>query len=345
MDSIPNQNNIYSIIRSEIDDFLYNDIEPVPGWSFNQYQTIRKCHLYINSKFVDDSLYQGRKKIFNNLVRPVRDTAAKYVQFDTKDIRIKALNEVLPYKTMLLNKELEQYNKNNNVAQILNDIAEEITTYGSVVLKKTSKGVQIVDLRNLFIDPTVNNLQESRFITLKHRLTVSQLRKKVKDGWNKDAVEAIIAWKKRQGNSDDAGQSYEDYGQLNVIRSTPYIDVYERYGEVEKQLLDEKLIGKPEGEDLVKALFIVAEPYGVSKKENGDYLGENGKILFKSEWKKDKFPFDESHYSKTRGRWLGVGPVEVLFPVQERYNELANQKRISMEISTIHLFQTAERIS
>ena len=41
--------NIFAQTRQEVYDFVNNDIKIVDGYSFNQYQTIKKCHLYYNS--------------------------------------------------------------------------------------------------------------------------------------------------------------------------------------------------------------------------------------------------------------------------------------------------------
>lgn len=333
------EKNILSIIRGEIDDFLYNSIEIVPGYTFNQYDTIKRCHLYLNSKFEDQSFYQGREKLFDNKIKPKRDRVAAFLNVDTKDIKaISRSGSENPFKLMIAQKELDNYLKQNDYAQKLNDMADSAVDYGSVVIRKTKDGAEIVDLRRMFIDPTVANLQKSRFLTFKHLFTVSELRAKVKDGWDEAVIEDIIAWKERQMQSSNSGSSYEQNGQINMIRSTPYIEVYERFGEVEQGFLDDK---KKWDKTIVKALFIVAEPMSVSKDINGKYIGENGGVLFKSAWKK-MYPVDEYHYYQTKGRWLGIGVVESLFIPQERINELANQKRSSMELSTLHLWQTSD---
>lgn len=332
------EKNIFSIIRGEITDFLNNSIEVVPGYTFNQYNTIKRCHLYINGEYEDKTYYQGKPKIFNNLSRPTRDVWAKFLNVDTKDIKaISNSGPSTPYKTLLAQKELDYYLKKNDFAQKFNDMADRVSDFGSVVIKKTKKGSEIIDLRRFFLDPTVENIQESRFVTTKYLFTTSQLKKKVEDGWDESEINKILDWKQRQMNTDNAGMSYEENGQINMIRSTPYIEVYERFGEIEEWMLNGGQSTK-----LIKALFIVAEPMSTSKTEKGDYAGENGGTLFKSEWKKE-YPFDECHLYKTPGRWLGIGPVELLFPVQVRINELANQKRISMELSTMHLFQTSDK--
>lgn len=334
--------NIFSKIRGEINDFMYNSIEVVPGYIFNQYDTIKRCHLYVNSRFQDNTWYQNREKIFFNITKYRRDIAARFLNIDTKDIRLLEMNPKSKWSTFLLEKELKLWLKKNKFSKILNDAAVEAPTFGSVVFRKTKKSVQIVDLRRLFLDPTVDSIQDSRFITIKHLLTTSELRAKVKDGWDEDVIEAIISKRDNTNQISNAGTSYETNGQVNIINSSPYFEVYERFGEVPEYYLT----GNQKDTELVRSLFIVYEPFSVSQLQSGQQnqggegmMSEDGRVLFKSKWT-GTYPFKDYHYSKTRGRWLGVGVVEDLFEAQERRNELSNQKRISMEISSIHIFQT-----
>jgi len=322
--------NIFQIIRNEVDDYVFNTIEIVEGYYFSTYQTIKRNHLYINSQFQNKTPYNNRERIFFNVVKPVCLLASRAIDLDTKNIVLQALNPTSEYATFLLRKEIEYWCKRNNIDHLLNQIADELPVYGSAVIKKTKKGATLVDLRRLFLDPTVEDISNSRFITIKHYLTTSQLRAKVKDGWDKDAIDKLIL---NHRNRTMAPQSYERSGQLNAVVSTPYIEVYERYGELKSDTLND------DGNDeYVRSLVIAAQPFNVSISKDG-MREENGIILFKSEWKKD-YPFQDFHYYKTRGRWLGVGVIEDLFSAQERRNEMANQKRVAMEISSMVLMQS-----
>lgn len=335
MDNNSNSNltnqTIFGTIRQEINDFVNNYIEVVPGFNFNQYETIKRIHLYTNSRFYDQSLFSGREKLFFNISNYRKQAVSTYLNIDTGDIRIYPMNPKSDWSVFFLEKELKLWLKNNHIPKKLNEMAEEGAGYGSVVIKKTPKGAQIVDLRRLFLDPTVRRIKDSRFVTIKHYMTPSELRAKVKDGWDKTAIEAIIL--KKKGQKSFAPQSYENYGVKNPIVSTPYIEVYERYGELDASFFAKR--GDP-----LRCLAIIAEPFLMGRDQAGTSYDE-GNILYKSEWKKD-WPFNDYHYQQTRGRWLGVGVVEELFPAQERFNELSNQKRIAMEISAMHLFQTAD---
>lgn len=322
---------ILGLIRREINDFTQNQIEVVPGLYFNQYDTIKRIHLYENGSFENNTVqYHGRDRIFVQQSTFRCDTAAKSLDIDTKDIRLVADNPESEISTFLAEKEFKYWLKKSEFGETLNDLGEDLPKYGSVVVKKIGDKVENVDLRRLFLDPTVKKLQESRYITHELYMTEDELRKM--DGkW--DNVEEVIT----KFGSYYAPQSYENDGTLNVQGTTSYYKIYERYGNVPEYVLDETSFSKK----LKRALFVVAEPQRQSKNEDGSYNDE-GLILFKKPWN-NEYPFEDCHYTQTKGRWLGVGVMEKLFAVQERLNELANQKRVSMEQSAIHLYQTADR--
>jgi hypothetical protein len=321
--------NIFSTIRGEERDFIDNFIQPVQGWSFNQYQTIKRIHLYLNSRFENGGKYLNRDLVFYNVVVPPVQVATKMLNLDTKNIRLLPMNPKSRFSTWLLEKELKQWLKTSKMGKILNQIAEEAPAYGSVVLEKTTDGAKVVDLRRLILDPSVENIKDSRFVTTVHYMTPSQLRA---TGW-KNVEEAISTL----GNKEAEESYLDDYGNMTAMQSSPYIKVYKRYGEVPKGWLD-----GGNSEEMVKALYIVAGADQELKDAQGKSMGEAGVELFSSKWSKD-WPFKDFHYFKSKGRWLGVGIVEMLFDTQVRINEIKNQKRISMELSSMHLFQTRDK--
>jgi hypothetical protein len=329
--------NIFAQIRKEQQDFMFNWISIVPGYPFNQYYTIKKAHLYLNSKYEDGSQYNGRDKLFFNVVIPPCEVAMRMLNLDTKNIRLWPLSPKSYFSTYLLEKELKFWLKKHKLGQILNQLAAEAPRFGSVVLEKTPDGANVVDLRRLILDPTVEKIQDSRFVTTIAYMTPTQLRD---TNWDQDAVERSIT----QFSNQNATEPYEDqWVNVNVMRSTPYIKVFKRYGEVPTWWVDDsKKPGTKSGDALCKALFIVAGADWVQKNNDGKPVSDLGAILFKSKWVKD-WPFKDFHYMKTKGRWLGIGIVEMLFDVQVRVNEMKNQKRVGMELSQMHLFQTKDK--
>lgn len=323
--------SIYAQIRYEVDQFLYNFISPVPGYAFNQYQTLKRIFLYLSNRYENGAFYLGREKLFYNIVTPAVEVATKMLNIDTKNIRLIPTDAESYFPTYLLEKELRQWLKTSEMGRILNEIAEEAPRYGSVLLEKTKDGAKVCDLRRTMLDPSVDRAVDSRFITTIHYMSDVSLRD---SGWDKEAVELAI---ERFGNTQ-AAQAMEDYsGNLNVMRSSPQVKIYKRYGEVPQHWLDG---GK--SDKMVRALFICAGPDVLQRNTSGQVVGELGVTLFKSEWR-GEYPFKDFHYNKIKGRWLGMGIVEMLFDVQTRFNEIKNQKRLSMELSTLHLFQTKDK--
>lgn len=341
--------SIQSVTRSEIDSFLNNTVKVVEGYSHNQYETLKKIHLYTNGKFysgggqndssapLDTGDEQEDDRIFFQISTPRAKAVKRFFDVDVADIVLDEIDPQSELALQLLNTDFRRFAEDEKIARDLNEMAEWLTTYGTVVLKIGKEGEpKIIPLQNLFSDPTVKRLQDSRFITVKHTLTPQALRDKVKDGWDKDAVEAII---RRMSKKQKTARSYVDDGQGSDVISTSQIEVYERYGRVCKGLLDGST-----SEEEVMAVTVTAEPMMIAKAKdaNGkEFVEDLGEVLYKAEWNKD-VPFVDHHLYQTHGRWLGIGIIELLFPVQQRMNEVANQKRISMQISALHLFQTAD---
>jgi hypothetical protein len=333
-------NNIFAVVRQETDDFVNNYIEVVPGYSFSQYSTIKRIHLYSNDRFENGQTFMGRDKIFFNICNNPTEVAATLLDFDTKNIKAYSRAPMSYDKLFLFNKELEYYLKENDFATLLNDLAVDVARYGSAVLQKTKNGIKPVDLRKLVLDPTVKRIADSRFITIIHEMTHSDLRKMAKEnGWYSQAVENLISKYNQEKMQSDSNESYIDSGgNVNQIRSSPYVKVYERYGEVPEYFLNPK----SKSEKMVKALFICAGTDLNARNDKGEVYADYGEVLFKSAWHK-KYPFMDFHYTKTNGRWLGIGVVEKLFPIQIRFNELKNQLRFAMELSSKRIFQTRDR--
>lgn len=323
------QSSIYAQIRKENEDFYNSSISVVPGYSFNQYDTLKRAHLYLNSKYENGGTYLNRELVFYNITTAPCEVATKMLNVDTKNIRLWPMNPKSYFSTYLLEKELKLWLKKAKMGRLLNKIAEDTPKYGSFVLEKSKDGAEAIDLRRLVLDPTVETIKDSRFITTIHYMTPSQLRE---TGW--ENVDLAI----ERFGSPNLPESFQDSGgNLNQLQSTPYIKVYKRYGEVPKWWVDG---GK--SDETVRALFIVAGADVLEVNDQKQVVGEAGVTLFQSRWHKD-WPFKDYHYTRVPGRWLGMGIPEMLFDLQMRVNELKNAKRFSMELSSIHLFQTKDK--
>jgi hypothetical protein len=136
--------------------------------------------LYLNSKFEDTdstgTIWENREKLFFNVVVPACEVATKMLDVETKDIKLLAQDAKSHFSTYLLEKELKQWLKTSKTANVLKQIAEQAPRMGSAVIEKTKDGAKMVDLRKLILDPTVEFIKDSRFVTTIAYMTPSELR-------------------------------------------------------------------------------------------------------------------------------------------------------------------------
>lgn len=342
--------NIYEQIRSERNEFLNNEVEVVSGYTFSQYNTLKKIHLYYNSHYEkgDYETINGitRKKVFHNISKWRCDVATKMLDIDVKDFMLVGNNPDQDVNVYLLEKELKMWLKKNDMGKLLNEIVRKLPVYGSVVLKKTKDGAQLVDLRYLYNDQAAESLDKGRYVLLRNLMSAGDLRK-MKKVW--DGVEDVIfnfPGSPAMGYDDNgitnSGSKlyYEGAGNNKASKAvgSPYYEIWERYGEVPLSWFTEK---ESDEDEYVLAKYVVAGVDKTEKNEKGVIMAENGIVLYKEQIK--ELPLKEVHYSKTEGRWLGIGIVEDTFEPQRRINEIKNQEAKAMEISSIHLYQSQDR--
>jgi len=97
------------------------------------------------------------------------------------------------------------------------------------------------------------------------------------------------------------------------------IDVYEIYAEMENEYI--KGAGK-KGYSLGMAVVCDDETLYIQKIK--------------------KFPYKKVDYLTIEGRALGLGIIEMLFDPQRRWNEMCNQKALSMKLGSKHIYQSRD---
>lgn len=316
--------DIFGQVAAEIEESEKTHINIVPGYSFNQYETVNRIYLYRDSKFeTGDTDNEGFQKHFYNLSKFRCQVATKAIDIDTKDINIIAENNDSYYPCWYFETELKQWMKEQGFGRFLNKGAEMLPVFGSVVakLKEGSAEKMVIDLRNFYVDQQADYLDTARYIIEKHYYTPEELSQKTEWDNINEAIENFRT------------QETKVSGSYNASESTPFIEVYERYGEVPESWVNED----GDSNKYVKALFIVTGP-GKSKKIDNSA----GLILYKTEI--DKIPYEEVHWAKTPGRWLGIGMVEDLFGPQVRINELVNLQAKRAWWTSLQIFQTRDEL-
>ncbi len=334
--------NIFEAVRKERDDFLNNSIEIVPGYMFNQYETIKKIHLYYNSQYVDGAYEEvngvRRKKIFANITKWRAEVWTKQLDFDVKDFVLISNNPDTEMNVMTLEKELKAWLKRNKMGQLLNEITRRLPIYGSVVLEKVKGGAELVDLRYLMTDQSVECLDDSPYVIKKMLMLPKELRK-MKGAWDSAACDEAI-----EKYCSYTSTSYLNGPEVLQQSGSTYAPVYVRYGEVPSEWLEDDTTGfNPsdyDGDDLVMAKFVVCGIDNLKEGDNGTLFYEPGLVLYKEKIK--ELPFKEVHASKTEGRWLGIGVVEELFEPQRVYNRVKNLEDRALELASTVVFQATE---
>ena len=301
---------ILKTIQQEIEDFNSKKITIIDKLQFSQWETIKRIYYYYLSAFESGELdSQGDKKYFLNMVRNPCNVSTKAIDFDTKDINIQTAAGGNPLKTWFFSRDLKYWMKDKGFGKILNRMFFELPIFGSVVLKVIGGKPYFVDLRNFMISQNADTLDQSNFIIERHNYTPFEFKKIGKEkGWK---------------NVDKT---------LEAIRQTSsnkFIQVYERYGEVEE---DGKYVYKR---------IVMAGKLGKDDDDLQDnVVQQSGFILDEREVK--KHPYWEFHWEKIPGRWLGVGRVEILFDPQIRVNELTNLRVKSTYWTALRLWQTRD---
>jgi hypothetical protein len=232
------------------------------------------------------------------------------------------------------------------MGQLLNEISRLLPVYGSVVLQKTKEGAKLIDLRYFYTDQAASSLEDSRYILKRMLLSHQDIRKMGKLGWE-NTQEAIDKFSGRYSTGYDlSGISSTHNGsplywegsgtqQVTQAQTAPLVEVFERYGQVPLSWFTDR---ESDENEYVLAKYCVAGVDGAVRNEKGVIVGEEGCILYKE--KIEELPFKEVHYTKTEGRWLGVGIVEILFENQRVINQYKQAEAIGHELGALQLFQT-----
>lgn len=281
------------------------------GYKFSQWETLNLIDLYYNSKFetgLTDS--EGQRKLFLNICAFRADVASKMIDLDTKDFVFIPDDNSSKWGAWFINKEFRDWARMNYFGEFINELVEHFPKYGTVVTKKVGKKLERVPLRNLIVQQDAKDLESmTHVIQIHEKMTMNDMKK-------------FPDW-------DTSGLDIK-FGETE--------DVYERYGYVPTSFYNEQndIKGDVDENDTTKCLCITT----CKAKENGKVGEYEGNILFCE--KITKLPYQEVHWKKQDGRWLGIGEIENQFENQISRNMLANLRRRALLWSSKKIFQSPD---
>lgn len=309
--------NVHRQINQEVADFESKQIQIVPGFFFNQKETIEKIFLYYNSRFssgqVDDD---GDRKYFYNILRNPCKVFTKAIDFDTKDIRLLTAGGGDSTKTWFMERDLKYWMREKQFGKALNRIFKELPIFGSVVIKIIEGTPYFVDLRNFIVHQSAETLNSANYIIEVHNLSVPEFRRIGKQmKWKQEDIDKVIE-------------------EFHKMKNKSHIRLFERYGEI----ADVKENGLTTYE--YKRAFLA--DVGIDEYDMYGRLTvkHSGITLSLEKW--EGHPYREFHKDKIAGRWLGVGVVEELFEPQIKQNEIANLQSKSAYWKALMVFQTRD---
>jgi len=343
-------NTIANLLSQMKKNFIDRKIEMMPGLLFNQYEMLKTIHFYINSKFEGGDIDEnGNDRFFHNLINHRNTHSTKNIDLDTKDLRVTSDLDGKEWATEILRMELREWAREAKFAMTLNQLAEDLPKFGSVVWKKViceekERGkverkvvIKNVDLRDLLVDQTVDCLKESQIVAERMVMSAKEIYDKIADGWDEEEVKLLLQGSPvKKDQYMKSGASVDNSASYSLTDVLPSQDVYEVWGWIPRQYLPEKF--RPENCDLKENLYVMAIVGGVDG-------SVSARTLFCEEAKEENFPYKDVHMRKTPGRWLGIGNTELLIPLQIRANELVNRFFMALRLGSVHLFQTRGQLS
>ncbi len=276
-------------------------------------KVIDKARRYYSGIFENEKdEYTGDDKIWVPLTEWSVESIVKSVDLDTKDILIQpgtvsAINIVPIIRSIILN-----LLKKLKFGSLLNDVIRVLSRDGTAVIKtfevidpQTKRKViksKIVDILDIWIDPSAESIQDSESVIERSRVSESEL----------DEFEGI--W----DNLEFARLSFNVPRTTNVWSfgsgKMPHTETWEKWGKIKKSWVTKK----DKDEDTWIEGHIVAS--GLGSAEIAHVIRENPR-------KDGVKPYEDVWYRKIDGRWYGRGVAEMLFGLQEYTNIIINTRK------------------
>jgi hypothetical protein len=316
---------LHTLIQEQIEDYTSKKVTITDKYEFSQYETLQQIENFTHSRFgsgQNDS--RGNPKPFFNITKGKVNIAVRATDLDRKDIRIKTADSDNYFRAFVASKFNHQLMKKMKMADYLNAWGERLPKYGSVVTKiverKGNLDISVMDWMNFVCDPVdFDSAPQIEKLTL----TVGQLRDKVKEGWDEDAIEQLIDAKKEPRKTLRGKTVYED---------PSYITVYELHGLLPIAYLKDKP-KETDWKKYTRQMQVIAWQVN-DKKEREDFT------LYKG--KEKKTPYSISHWTKADGRTLGVGVVEDMFQPQIWHNYNIKKMKDQLDLASTTILATSD---
>lgn len=287
----------------------------------NLIRQLRKNWWGIFDEPIDPST--GRKKVWVPLTESVGTTVIKNIDLDTKDVTFRAKKPSAIKLTALIRSIVTNYLEKMRFGEKLDELETILARDGTCVWKTIEKknkdgkyecDIQIVDLLNLYLDPTSPNLQDAYRFTERIFMYPDELKK----------MKGLINTKGIGGSTGLPRIDGFFRNTANTLGTVKAIDVWESYGKYPEFLMT----GKKDDLNIDSDLHII-----ISGLETGQSR------VHKIERYNGLKPYEEAWYAKVPGRWYGKGITEKLTMLQLWINTIVNIRITRATVSQLGLFK------
>lgn len=323
--------SIFGQLKSEIEDFDTKGVYIVGkpeseiefrgsrgskgGYFFSQKEVLESIDLACASKFKqgirDD---ENQRKTYLNIVNFYRDVTKMKIIVRVANYIFEPKSLDFFWPVWMMGREFKTWASEESYDDQIDEMAEDLSTYGSCVVKKLKDCTELVPLRTLRVTQTAKSLdsaaQNGGYVIVENEMHYNQM--SAYKGWNTDDL--------------DKNKSYHVFERYGLAPT----DLIENWNnaDFDPGTLDENTEMK-----LCVAILLPKE---------GPSENHGQKILFMEKLPNLDEVFDECHMQKVHGRWLGRGEVEKQLENQISRNLTANLRRRSMLWATKKLYQSTD---
>jgi len=281
--------------------------------AFNMREVIRECRKNYYGIFEKQKDAAGRKKIWIPLTESVCDAVIKNIDKDQRELFVFSKDGKSVALATVVREAVNDIMDEMFLDEKLNDLTFNLSVNGTEVWKIGGKDKKSVDLLNIYIDPTADNLQNSDFLE-REVLTLSDA-KKQKDWMNTKDLKGAKSVNRWDGEGFNAKNNSQ----------TELVETFHFWGKMPKSFMTGK--EKDENEEVNGHIVV-----------SGLNDNTGAKLQIVETYGKFK-PYEECWYSKVPGRWYGRGVAEKLIMLQLYLNTLVNIRINRHNVSQLGIFK------
>lgn len=298
--------------------------------SFKMRQLIRICRKNFYGIFdVPVDQYTGLEKTWYPLTEINVNAVVKNIDLDQKDINFRSKTPNGYGVTNITRAAVKDKLSKIYFGQKLDDFEKMLCIDGTAVWKTWEEQdklrVELVDLLNIYIDPTSESIQSA------YRFTERSLQLP-------EQIKGMTGWMNTQGIEYNVTEGLPRTDPYWMNRSTQVnsnvreIDVYELWGQIPLSLIT----GLGDDENIEVAGHIVVSGIDSPGKERVHLIERNLKVDDQGNSMK---PYEECWYDRVPNRWYGRGVAEKLLTLQIYANIVFNVRINRSRVSQLGLFK------